>query len=364
MLSKVFEWSRVANPTPSDDFVGKRTAVVQALADDLTKKVPLLIDCACASTAGIAPRFGQDSELVTTLIAAVRAQQPAFPENLKENALDLWVVCALVIGEIADRTANNSGAPSGSGQLTSAIVQAALASKPLPTQKYLREMLSDLTGICSVAMNSAADYRHRRFGLAQSIDSVAEAADVATFWKEAKPKFLQLAKRIADNEEINREELDTLWWAFNGVHHASDTDFSSMPVAIATLRAGADLADTVLTPPLPNTRFLLRRVLAADRRSADLAERPLRDLIGEWNKEAAADLIPENTKTLEFVRANPAVLPLSWLCLQLTETGGSVPADLIKTTGWDPVMMITPLSVAFQVFDERIAQRFHQDATE
>jgi hypothetical protein len=135
-----------------------------------------------------------------------------------------------------------------------------------------------------------------------------------------------------------------------------------MPAAIAALRAGVDLANTVLTPPLPNTRFLLRRVLAAGRRSADLAERPLRDLIGEWNKEAAADLIPRNAKTLEFVRANPAVLPASWLCLQLTETGGSVPAGYKKVTGWDPETKITPVSVALQVFDERIAQRLHEGA--
>ena len=142
---------------------------------------------------------------MATLITAVRSQQPAFPESLKENALDLRVVCALVIGEIADRTAKATSAPSGAGQLTSAIVQAALASKPLPPQKYLSEMLSDLASICNAAMNRAADYRRRRFRLTQSIESVAEAADVTTFWKEAKPKFLQFANGIADNEEIDRK---------------------------------------------------------------------------------------------------------------------------------------------------------------
>jgi phosphomannomutase len=72
MLSKVFEWSRIANPTPDDDYVAKRKAVVQGLADELPKKIGLLVDCACAAAAGVVPRFAQESDIVETVVEASR----------------------------------------------------------------------------------------------------------------------------------------------------------------------------------------------------------------------------------------------------------------------------------------------------
>jgi hypothetical protein len=361
MLSKVFEWSRVTNAAPDDDLVKKRQAVVQGLADELPKNLPLMIDCACAAAAGVTPRFEQGADLILAVVGAIRDQQPAFPESLSENALDVRVVCALVVGEIADRDSKANGAPSAVSQLTSAIVLASLASKPLPAERYLHALVSDLANVCATALNRAADYRRRRINLERSVEAINEANDVPTFWKGAKPKLLQLVRGISANEDIDREELDTLWWAFNGVLQKTEEIFADIPIATAALRAGVELADTVLTPPLPNTRFLLRRVLSTGRVTADLVQRPLRGLISEWDKVASADLVPDNPKTVELVRANPAILPLSWLCLRIAETDSNSLSDFKKATGWDPATKTTPATLAFQAFNERIAQRIHKD---
>ena len=159
---------------------------------------------------------------------------------------------------------------------------------------------------------------------------------------------------------MDREELDTLWWAFNGVHVSTDTTFSDMPMSVGALRAGVDLANTVLMPPLPNTRFLLQRVLATGRKPTDMVKRPLSDWMAGWDKALAGDLLPDNPKTLEFVRANPAVMPIAWACLRISEVDAQAVTGFMKATGWDPATKMTPLAVALQVFDERVAQRYHE----
>jgi hypothetical protein len=360
VLSKIFEWSRVAHASPDDDFVTKRSAVVGSLAEELPKKLGLLLDCACAAAGGVTPRFGQGSDLVTTVVEAVRGQQPAFPQDLSENDLELRVVCALVVGELAERAVKSKPAPSMASQLMSAIVCAGLLNRPLAGPKYLQAMLRELVEVCATACKRGAELRRNRYSLAPYVEGVNEAADVPAFWKDAKPKFINLARAADANAAMDREEIDTLWWAFNGVSRTTGKGFAEMTVGQAALCAGLELANLVMPPPLPNTKLLTRRVIMAGRAPKSLEEQPLRDMTAQWDSAVAAATVSENPKTAEFTQQNPAIFSLTWICHRICD--GSMPsaAETKKATLWDMAFKAHPELLARQAFDERIAQRLHE----
>lgn len=362
MLSKVFEWSRIVHPAPEDDFVTKRTAVVTALVEAFSTDSGRMIDCACIAAAGVTARFVQDTPIISEVIAAIRKVQPATPEAIGENGMNLRSCCALVVGEIAERQRKKGGRSAECDAMV-AIVLATLANRRPPPERHLREMLAELMEICKSAAKNSAEHRHQRWSLPRYINNIKEAADVPAFWTEAKKQFLHLANSIEANEQVTREELDTLWWAFNGLSSGTDTSFADMPVGLVALDGATDLSDLVLLPPLPNTPFLLSRVLKAGRSPKDLEERVLRDLLGHWDKEAAERYVTDDGNVAALVQGNPAVFPISWVCHRMAEDNSFL-SDMKKATGWDPAGKIRPDRLAFQIFQEKVAQRLYENIIE
>jgi len=360
MLSKVFEWSRIVHPAPEDDFVTKRTAVIAALADAFSTTPERMVDCACIASAGLTARFVQDTPIISEVIAAIKKEQPATPEALSQNLLNIRSCCALVVGEIAERQRKKGGRSTNVDAMVG-VVSAALANRRAPTEKYLREMQSELLGVCRVVAGTSATHRHQRYRLLSYINQIQEAADVPAFWKEAKKPFSSLANAIEANEAVTREELDTLWWAFNGMSTGAGSAFVDMPPGLVALDSATELADLVLVPPLPNTQFLLSRVLKVGRQAQDLEDKNLKDLLGQWDTEAARRYVIDDEQVTALVQHNPAVFPLSWVCLRIAE-GASFLSDMKKATGWDPAGKIRPDRLAFQAFQEKVALYLYQNA--
>src|SRR5947209_7613785 len=101
MLSKVYEWLRSADLKPDDGMVSSRTKAVEDLEERIreAKDYGLLIGSVTAAVGGC-ERLGEKSPVFGTLLECVRAQQPAFPESLSENALHLRMLCCLALGEL------------------------------------------------------------------------------------------------------------------------------------------------------------------------------------------------------------------------------------------------------------------------
>lgn len=362
MLSKVFEWSRIVHPAPEDDFVTKRTAVVAALVEAFSTDSGRMIDCACIAAAGVTARFAQDTPIISEVIAAIRKEQPATPEAIGENEMNVRSCCALVVGEIAERQRKKGGNSANCDAMV-AVVFAALANRRPPTEKHLREMQGDLMEICKNAAKSAAEYRRQRWSLARHINNIKEAADIPAFWTEAKKQFLHLANSIDANEKVTREELDTLWWAFNGTSTGTERSFADMPAGLVALDGASELSKLVLMPPLPNTPFLLSRVLKMGRRPEDLEEQSLRDILGHWDKAAAERYVTDDENVAALVLGNPAVFPISWVCHRMAEDNSFL-SDMKKATGWDLAGKIRPDRLAFQIFQEKIAQQLYENVIE
>jgi GTPase-associated system helical domain len=359
MLSKVFEWGRIVHPTPDNDFVSKRTSVVQKLVEELPKNLDLLLDCACAAATGIKPRFTQESELVGMLIDAVRAVQPAFPQALAENEVDLRVVCALTVGELADQALKAKAGPSANTRLVSAVVCAGLLNKPAAGPKHLQTMLRELVGVCAAANDRGAELRRNRPSIRQSVQGLTETADPAAIGKETRTALIGIAQAADRNAAIDREEVDTLWWAFNAFSRTAGQPFAELSVGDAAIRAGHELANLVLLPPQPSTKLLARRVLATSRDPKALEQHALRDMIGHCTDSTAAAISPTNSQVADLVRLNPTIFPFSWV-FQRAKESSSAPALEKKLTSWDPVLKAPPELLARQSFEEQVALRLYE----
>jgi hypothetical protein len=362
MLSKVYEWSRVTHPTPDDDYVAKRTVVVQTLTEKLSADHNLVVDCACAAAGGVIPRFAQDSDLIKALIDTIREKHPAYPAGLAENNLDLRVVCALAVGEIAERAAKGTGSPSAASQLASSIVVCGLAHRPLSVPKHMRSMMQELLEVCALALQRAAKHRRVRYSVTKHIADIKEAPEFPAFWSTAKVNFRSLVNAIEHNQANDREEIDTLWWAFNGVSIDTGLAFSNLPLGVAVLRSAGELARLVKIPPLPSTKLLLSRAVASGRGEDALSEQPMRDVMKDWEPISAASFLSDDSPD-DLVRNNPAIFPISWMCQRHKENGVPALNEFKKATGWDPTTKISPDKIAFQAFNELIAQRVYTTHT-
>ena len=88
MLNRAFEWYRTVNVQPAQGVLDNRIASVKDLIKAITSakswEVPLA--WAAGVAGGFDINFRQDSPAVVQLIAAIKAHDTAFPEDLTENA--------------------------------------------------------------------------------------------------------------------------------------------------------------------------------------------------------------------------------------------------------------------------------------
>src|SRR5438046_8021536 len=112
MLSKTFEFLRIADVQPFDEKVRKR---IQSATDLLSQiGVKDSRDVVLALVQGVVagfdkPPFTQDSPVIAMLIKAIKDQDAAFPNDLKENATELRAVAAIVIGELLIASIKDGG---------------------------------------------------------------------------------------------------------------------------------------------------------------------------------------------------------------------------------------------------------------
>lgn len=365
MLTKVFEWTRVANPSPTDELVKKRSASISALVDALEEDQSLLFDYVAAAVGGLVPRFSQDSHLVVSVLKAVREEQPAFPENLAENNVDLRVCCALVIGEVLDRARASKTLPGDEYLAASALVVSGIHPQGSGSNRYFRQMLVELKTTAEAVAVSAGRMKRTRYTAKSLLDGLKEVPEVPAFWQGLHPKLKLVIETLEENARIDREEIDALWWAFNRFSTIEQTAYPRLPTGLAALCCGLELGNMTLLPHWPNMPALAARMLGEGRSKQDMTEKALADFVAEWTSGSVAALAAPSDKGAAFVRSNPTLLPLSWGCLLQTEhNNSSWLGELKKRASWDAQKRISAESIASQVFIERVARRLMADCEE
>ncbi|MFO0842334.1 MAG: GTPase-associated system all-helical protein GASH [Gemmataceae bacterium] len=361
MLSKTFEWLRVAVPKPDNAAVESRTKTVADLLATLDQgeDVSLLGELVTAAVADPAARFATDSRLIKTVVEAIRKYQPAFPGDLSENALEVRATCALTVGELIVRAPRKG--QRADRTLAAALVQSGLGIRPDEAGKHLRAVMSDLHGAArDYSQQRAVAVRTRDPFDADKFDEVPQTGDVAGFWNSLKPVLKGAVEAIQAQRKIDREEVEVLWWFYNGHAVALGKQLADLPAQAAAVACSIEVADRVVLPPHQGLEPMVAEAVNRGRKAADLASRALSKVVSGWEGPVLQLAVGSaDGEAAGTAQSFPALFPLTWLCRRLSETGGGSGwgKEFAAKTGLPADLALTAGQVATQMFRERVAGR-------
>src|ERR1019366_5213776 len=262
MLSRTYEWYRIADAVPSDDTISKRRAGCLELVSDVASDPQLIAECVELAILGVSGDRGVASRLVELTVACIRNHQPAFPQDLSENALAVQACCAIAIGEVIG---GDTAVPSRVRTLAAVLTKAATSVRPPVQERYLRAIIDTLSKSATDSLQQAAEAARRREPLSMvALDRIqppTELGDFASFWEGARKAWRDFAAAAERQSQADREELEVLWWVYGGHSQTTGELLSKMKLGAAILCCGAEIADRVLVPPLSSTRDIVRRVV-------------------------------------------------------------------------------------------------------
>lgn len=363
MLDRLYEWYQIAHAAPSDETITKRQASVTNLVETLTSEdsYDLLTACTAAAVTGFESGFAQDSPLVQAAVKAIREHQPAFPQDLSENALELRALCSVTLGEIISKRDDDDALPCAS------LLVAALPMQPEANGRHLQRVLDELyAAACTRLENTARTRRRRRGGSVDKLANIDVPADVAAFWGQLQPLLKSCLDELQDDAAADREELEILWWLYAGYSRTAKKPIRDLKPGEAALRCGTELANLVMIPATDSARQMVRRAVEEGRGEAGQSEIPVEGIIQQWTAKMLELLAPNEGSEAWLPDQYPALLPLSWLCRRLRESRNksACATEFESRTGVSAKHSSSAGDWGVQVFNERVAQRFYKDLLE
>ena len=357
MLNRVFEWYQLVNPTPSDEVIEHRKSSVGSLITTILQSEThdLLIQSVAGTVVGLDGAFTNESPLVQATVKAIRDHQPAFPEDLVENAFELRVCCALTVGEILVRSATSPDR--GDSLLAASLLNSALGIRPVPRERFLKRILEELHAEAASVL--AADARRMRERRDLPLDSIDKMTDAPAIQKGFKAYVAEVQRQTA----ADREELNVLWWMFTAHSSTVSKPISELERPAAALCCGGELANLVQIPSVSSAAQMLARAIESGGKPSELKARALSQVTSAWDHKLVSLLIPGNDATEKLIEDFPCLMPVSWLCRRLRDSqfAADWKTEFERRTGIATGHQISPVALGIQAFNERIAQRIHKD---
>jgi hypothetical protein len=361
MLSNAFEWERLTHPTPTDEMVARRKAIVcSVLATfDSDQDVGAVLRLVSAALTGLSPAIAADVEYGKVLTEATKGHHEAFPSLLSENALDLQLTACLAVGEVLTR-------PESKGiwrELPTAVAGVCLSTAglmPVVTGLHLQSVHSSLLAASRELIARTAKIVRKRLGFnSTTLDEISPAGDVASFWGQLKPILATSFETLSLESAIDREELEVLWWLYNRESVTFEKKLSDMGAYDVAFAASIELVDRALCPAPSSLNGIIQGLVARAGKKPDAAGKALESIVGTWTSDIIGALVPEDDEANNLVTTWPKVLPLTWIANKIAAAG--VPTgweqEFTSATGLSASLKITPALLTNQVFAERTAQR-------
>ncbi|REF89560.1 hypothetical protein DES32_0785 [Methylovirgula ligni] len=248
---------RIFEPDPSDDFVTKRLAIVDDLADKFIENND--VDALISIVQGIANaclKGGSMPESLTVLVeAAVREQSTSFVRTgneLQLLALAMLALDKVIAGAEPDRSSISIY------DLLAFSTWLALGFQPVRAEPKIEALRSELLGNArSLCLRSAARSRERLVVDDIKLDKFAQdSADAA-------PKLTAAINppihALQENAILDREEIDFLWWALSDYSTLAEARLSTLSPPVAALAAGVEAAEKLRRIPAEAHKHIVLR---------------------------------------------------------------------------------------------------------
>lgn len=362
MLSKAYEFVRIADANPSDEKVRRRKDAAALLLKELSGNRDLLLSALQGVVAGFdKAHLTQDSALVQAVLKAVKGPDTAFPEDLSENAMELRSVAGIAVGELLTQQAASPGA-NGSPVLAALCLRSAFALRGAEKNQHLRAMFEALEAAAqSLSVKAAQLRRQRNITASQALQELVtteEEPETERTLEDVLPIIGSAFQELRANNVKDREELEVLWWLFSEYSETADKLLRDLSPAAAAFCAGLELADRSLLPPSHSTIAMVDRAVKAGHGSSG-EKLKLEEAIKAWTKPMVDALLTPGAQVKGNPESYPALIPLSWACQKSSVDGAVAELDknFTKVTGIDKKREAAPAEWGAQIFREKIVLR-------
>jgi hypothetical protein len=362
MINNAFEWLRVANPHgPTSEVVTARTATVGKLIAEFHESgdLDLLADFCVGAVLGVNEFFGNDSDLVKSLVDHIRADQAAFPASVEENGLELQIVAALALGQLLSEKATSGNVELR--DLAAMMLVSLFEGRGNAPDPHLAAIANELSTLASTVLEKAARRVRKRNAIdIDTLDSISANGDA--LWSVLQPALTKLFRELADEAHKNREELELLWWMFNGYSNALSKPVDKLSVDEATVACGTELATRAILPPSAALAAMVEDAVARSRTATQLAAKPLQQCVSRWTAEIQ-NCVALDSKQTSFAKNHPLIFPFTWIVIRLKESGGAARwnDEFTARTGLAQTMELSKAQLARQVFFEYCCLRMISD---
>jgi GTPase-associated system-like protein len=189
-----------------------------------------------------------------------------------------------------------------------------------------------------------------------------ETGNPPNFAKQLLPALKELFQGLEQQRKSDREELEVLWWLYNGRSEKLGKQLKGMSAFLAATAIGCELADRITTPATAGLGEMVTQAAVRDRTLASIKPKPIAKIITELGEPGRKLLVPAAEHVRKFTRATGTLLPLTWLCIRLEESHGAAgwETEFLSTTGIKSDQELAPDALAGQVFAERQAQQVYR----
>jgi hypothetical protein len=361
MLSQTFEFLRIIDVQPSDEKVRKRKqSATDLLAHfDANDSQDIMLAFLQGIVAGFdGSSFSQASPAVVLLLKAIKDHDSAVPSDLKENAVELRAVAAIVIGELLTR--KSESAYDDEAVVLALALRSALSLRPANKQKHIKWALDRLLSASDDLIKFAGSERRKRGTLAlRELDKIKESAPGTDLWEVVVPTVKAALEEAVDQAKMDREEIETLWWLFTAYSEVERKPLGELSPFAAAFCSGVELAKRALLPPSLSSAAMVRRAVDSGRKVASLASTSLEENLNEWSQSMNEALLPADGSQDTVVSQFPALLPLSYACRRLRECQDTpkLGKEFTSATGILVDASHSPADWGAQVFREKVLLR-------
>lgn len=268
---------RIFNTEPSDDLVDKRTAAIATLTTALGKKarLPETLQLANSVAAGVIDPSRLSAILATEVEAAIKERSTAFDRD--GNELEVLIclllaMCQRLENHEADATSQSSN------ESRAAAVWSALSFQPSRSEPKLEALRGELMAKAQALILASGENGRKRLEvpdfsvIEDEEDEESEEGDIAQFKEDFMAGTEATIVALRTNADLDREELDLLWWVLGDWSDLLDKRLSTLPAPIAAVTCGIEIGRALRKLPAAAHKHLALRNIADDAASLNLSE--------------------------------------------------------------------------------------------
>lgn len=276
-MADIAKHIRIFCAEPTDELVDKRTAAIQEFGKELAQKslIPDLLKLANSVAIGVTDPEALSEDLAVDVEAAIKRHSTSFVRA--EHELEVLVCLLLALCQYLTVSKANTD-ERRQAEILAAALWSALSFQPPRSEQKLEALRSELMSLAQHVVLTAGEDGRRRTPV-PDLSALDDATDTeeeeeattdpdddqfALFKESIKAGIDPTVTALRLNAQLDREELDLLWWVLGDWSRLLDERISTMAPEIAAVACGIEIGGLLHKLPAPAHKHLVLRNIPSD----------------------------------------------------------------------------------------------------